>query len=89
MELNNGLRCNLINIQSVGNKTNKIKSLIIDNKLDICMLTETWLSNNVSDNSKIGELTPNSFDFYHIPREERCGGGVGVLIKKSIYYISD
>ena len=83
MESNYCLRCNLINIQSVGNKTNKIKSLIVDNKLDICMLTETWLSNNISDNSKISEMTPKSFDLYHIPRDDRNGGGVGVLIKKA------
>ena len=87
MALTNRLLCNLINIQSVGNKTNTIKNLIYDQNLDICMLTETWLSNNVSDCSKINEMTPKSYNFYHIPRESKSGGGVGIFVKK-IYKVS-
>ena len=80
----NRLLCNLINIQSVGNKTNVIKNLIYDHNIDICMLTETWLSNNkVSDCSKINEMTPKSHNFYHVPRENKSGGGVGIFVKKA------
>ena len=82
-----GFKCCLINIQSIGNKTNIMRNYVIDQEIDICMLTETWLSNNLSDNSKICEMTPNSFDFYHIPRENRNGGGVGALIKKYIKHL--
>ena len=42
--------CALVNIQSVGNKTFEIREDIMDNKLDILMLTETWL--NVHDTAK-------------------------------------
>ena len=77
------ITCGLINIQSVGNKTNKIKSLIEELNLDVLILTETWLSNDISDSSKIKEMIPKSHNFYHIPRENRSGGGVGVLIKKT------
>ena len=76
------MNCSLINIQSVGNKTNIIHSLITDQDLDICMLTETWLRNNISDNSKINEMTPITHNFYHVPRINKSGGGVGLLIKK-------
>ena len=38
-----GLKCALVNIQSVDNKTCEIRDYINDNKLDILMLTETWL----------------------------------------------
>ena len=78
------MNCSLINIQSVGNKTNIIHSLITDQDLDICMLTETWLRNNISDNSKINEMTPITHNFYHVPRINKSGGGVGLLIKKTI-----
>ena len=81
------VKCNLINIQSVGNKTNKIKNLIVDQEIDICMLTETWLRNNISDCSKIHDMTPDTHDFYHIPRESKIGGGVGILANK-LYKIS-
>ena len=53
MALTKKISCCLINIQSVGNKTNKIKCLIDELRLDICILTETWLNNNISDSSKI------------------------------------
>ena len=75
--------CCLINIESVGNKTNKIKCLIDELRLDICVIIETWLSNNVSDSSKIKEMTPISHNFYHVPRENRWGGGVGIFTKKA------
>ena len=87
MALINRLPCNLINIQSIGNKTNKIRNLIVDQNLDICMMTETWLSGNVSDNSKINEMTPKSHKFFHIPRKNKRGGGVGILVKK-IYKVT-
>ena len=83
MASTNKMLCNLINIQSVGNKTNKVKNLVIDQNLDICMLTETWLSNNISDSSKIHDMKPNSHNFYHVPRVNKSGGGVGILIKKT------
>ena len=75
-------KCNLINVQSVGNKTNIIKNLVVDQDLDICMLTETWLSNNISDYSKIKDMTPDTHNFHHIPRVTKTGGGVGILINK-------
>ena len=74
----NKFNCSLINIQSVGNKTNKIRNLINDQDLDICMLTETWLKKDLGDSSKINEMTPKLFNFYHVPRENKNGGGVGI-----------
>ena len=47
------------------------------------MLTETWLCNNISDSSKMKEITPKLHNFYHKPRENKLGGGVGIFIKKS------
>ena len=83
MALSRKVSCGLINIQSVGNKTIKINSLLNELDLDILMLTETWLCNNISDSSKIKEMTPKLHNFYHKPRENKWGGGVGMFIKKS------
>ena len=52
------LKCALVNIQSVGNKTCKIRDYTNDNKLDILMLAETWLNNY--DSAKIREMTPDT-----------------------------
>ena len=87
MASTNEILCNMINIQSVGNKTNIVRNLLIDQKLDILLLTETWLSNNISDNAKIKNMTPVTHNFYHVPREERSGGGVGIFVNK-LYKVS-
>ena len=83
MALTKKVSCCLINIQSVGNKTNKIKCIIDELSLDICILTETGLNNNFSDSSKIKEMTPKSHNFYHIPGENKWGGEVGIFTRKS------
>ena len=82
MAFKKNLMFGMINIQSVGNKTIKINNLIDELKLDIFMLTETWLSSNISDTSKIREMKPKSHNFYHMPRDDRIGGGVGIFITK-------
>ena len=40
---NANIKCGLVNIQSVRNKTFNIRDLINDECLDILALTETWL----------------------------------------------
>ena len=83
MALTKKVSCCLMNIQSVGNKTNKIKCAIDELSLDICILTETGLNNNFSDSSKIKEMTPKSHNFYHIPGENKWGGEIGIFTRKS------
>ena len=68
------LHCGLINIQCVDNKTIKIRNLINEAKCDIYILTETWLWEDVSDSSRIKEMTPKTHIFYHLPRAEKTGG---------------
>ena len=38
---------------------------------------------NVSNSSKIKEMTPKTHTFYHLPRVAKTGGGVGVFVSKS------
>ena len=75
------LKCALVNIQSVGNKTYEIRDYINDNKLDVFVLTETWL--NINDSAKIREMTPDTHTFLHVPRDDKRGGGVGIFISNS------
>ena len=66
---------------SVGNKTCEIRDYINDNKLDILMLTETWLNNY--DSAKIREMTLDTHTFLHVSRGDRRRGGVGIFTSKS------
>ena len=75
------LKCALVNIQSVGNKTCEICDYINDKKLDILMLAETWLNNY--DSAKIREMTPDTHTLLHVSSGDRRGGGVGIFISKS------
>ena len=52
MPSSKSVQCALINIQSLGSKTIEIRNLIDESKLDICLLTETWLKNDVNDSSR-------------------------------------
>ena len=74
-----------LNCQSVRNKTSEIVHYVLDNDFDICALAETWLHADESDNRIISELTPDGYNFTHIPRMSR-GGGVGVLLKSSLSF---
>ena len=88
MAVDEVLHCGLVNIQSVGNKIINIRNLINEAKLDRFMLTETWLWGDVSDSSKIKEMTPKARTFYHFTRVEKTGGGVGIFVSKSFFKVT-
>ena len=72
-----------LNDRSVGNKTEAISSMILDEKIDICCITETWLHKGDTDTVTIGQLSPAGYSLIHEPRVKR-GGGVAVLCKDSL-----
>ena len=45
------IKCSLLNVQSVGNKTHEIRNYINSNELDIFMIAKTWLT--AVDSAKI------------------------------------
>ena len=64
-------------------KATSVCNFVLDNRIDILALTETWLTNSDRDNpalATISQTLPN-FDIHHIPRSTP-GGGVGVLLEK-------
>ena len=75
------IKCALVNIQSVGNKTCGTTDYIIVNKLDILVLTETLFNNG--DSAKIREMTHDAHNSLNIPRGDRGRGGVEILISNS------
>ena len=46
---NKSIKSGLINVQSIKNKASLIHNYKIDNKVDLTVLTETWLLNNDRD----------------------------------------
>ena len=72
----------MINARSVKNKCCILRDLITDNNIDILCITETWLSD--FDTAVVAALVPPTHIFYHSPRSEGRGGGVGVAVAKCL-----
>ena len=74
----------LFNAQSVCNKTDDIIDYVLDNDIDICCITETWL--NRDDSVTVAALQINGYKFHQEPRKDRRGGGLGFLVKENIAF---
>ena len=80
---NNILSMMHLNTRSLNNKFDSFKQLL--NSLivpfQIIGLTETWLNDTNDDLYKL-----DTYDFVNVNRTSKCGGGVGIYIKKGIQY---
>ena len=76
------LQLGLLNARSVRNKSLSTADLIIDRKLDILAITETWLKGDITDNVIVGELVPSGYSILSVPRTDRVGGGVALIFRK-------
>ena len=75
------MKMGVFNARSICNKTVGVLELLSDQKIDICMLSETWLRKG--DTSKISEIKDLGYNTYHCSRPGR-GGGVAILYKKTL-----
>ena len=47
--------------------------------LDALVITETWLTGNVSDQNIVGDVTPAGYAFHHAARIHKKDDGVGII----------
>jgi len=73
-----------LNARSIKNKTDDVCDFVTDNSLDVCALTETWLSGTKTDKITIGDTTPSGYEMRHVSRCNKKGGGVAVIHKTSL-----
>ena len=71
----------LINTRSLSSNANIICDYVLEHDLDIVCVTETWLS--LHDANSCTSTIPG-YTLEHIPRCNRSGGGVGVLVKDGL-----
>ena len=69
-----------LNIRGLLNKQDQIKDLINKTKADIVLLCETWLRKDTDPLVNI-----NSHKLYSNYRTDRLGGGVGILVNRSLH----
>jgi hypothetical protein len=80
---NSRLLLSNVNTRSIRNKTCEFTDFIVSNKIDVCAVTETWLTSN--DETKRSECQPDGYLWDDHPREaERSGGGTGLLYKSTL-----
>lgn len=83
------LSVGLFNARSVGSskKRSDISAFLLDNDVDIMLLTETWLR-SAGDEAKIADLAPSGYFAVSIPRPAASpctrGGGIAFIIKDSL-----
>ena len=66
----------LLNVSSAQNKPSLIADFIVENELDVLALTETWLKDTDSNQSRtVSEMTPSGYKCLHVPRSRgKCVG---------------
>ena len=71
------VKLGLMNCRSVNNKYGFIVDHILENRLDILSMTETWLSaNDVQNRPVVSEFEKHGYYFHHRPRCSGRGSGV-------------
>lgn len=71
----------IVNWNARGIRTKQIEfvNFLNSNNIDIAIVTETWLDSNIN-------LSTSGFKCYRVDRVDRRGGGVAILIKRSIQH---
>ena len=75
-----------INCESAKNKTLDLTDYISELDIDVCCLTETWMTEN--DPVTAGEICPLGYKLQSIPRKDCRGGGVAVILKQPLSFKS-
>ena len=76
-----GLSIATLNTRSVTNKTFLIYDLIVENSLDLMLITETWLNDN--DDVLLNQIIPEGYS-YELQNRKGRGGGVMIIYKQTL-----
>lgn len=76
---NCGLKIACVNTRSVRNKQDDFVNHVVSEDLDICVVSETWLT--LEDEVVLRNITPAGYDVRSSPREDRGGGGPALFFK--------
>ena len=76
----NDLILGYVNAWSVVNKWDDVMLSIIENNLDILMVTETWIPPKRANDSQLLRLPPG-YEIVNLPRSQRKGGGIAIIFR--------
>ena len=69
----------LINTRSINNKAYQLTELLLDQKIDVCCVTETWLREGCGP--IIADIKREGYNVISCPRQNKKGGGTAFLCK--------
>lgn len=74
------------NAGSMKKKTTSITDCIIDHKIDLLAITESWLKGDDRDSCPLADLSTTlpHFRMHHLPRKHRKGGGIFLLSHRGL-----
>ena len=76
------VHCALINCRSAVNKSMELHVELVQNRIDICSLTETWIRDG--DTAAEIQICPPGYKVISVPRSNRQGGGIAIVYRDSI-----
>ena len=78
----------VINCCSIRKKFSYVLDHVKDHKSDIVAIAESWLSTEEFNNRTVSHKCADyDYELFHVPRPNRRGGGVALLIKNGLYVI--
>ena len=75
------------NVRSLNNKVDKVMNYLVDNKISVSFLTETWLTDD--KNHITSTIKSYGFKLHHVIRKHDMkyrGGGVGIIYHNSLNF---
>ena len=78
----NALKISHVNVRSIGNKILQFQQVVLEENIDICAITETWIKD---DESTIKDVSPVYYKGISYPRlSGKSGGGLALIFEDHI-----
>ena len=72
----------LLNVRSIRKKTLSLRDYIVEHDIDLLAITETWLTDDSSDEFYCRDSCPEGYKIEHLPRNYADGGGVALVYRR-------
>ena len=72
----------LLNVRSIRNKTLLLRDYIVEHDIDLLAITETWLTDDSSDEFYCRDICPEWYKIEQLPRNYADVGGVALVYRR-------
>ena len=72
----------LLNVRSIRKKTLLLRDYIVEHDIDLLAITETWLTDDSSDEFYCRDICPDGYKIEQLPRNYADGGGVALVYRR-------